>query len=62
MIEKELGNLTRAKDPFVMFIAKTWANEARQKKKKKNKIYSLTICSLSLGFIEEGRLCYSGRI
>ena len=31
MIEKELGNLTRAKDPFAMFIAKTWANEARQK-------------------------------
>ena len=36
MIEKELGNLTRANDPFVMFIAKTWANEARLKKIKQN--------------------------
>ena len=36
VIEKELSDLTRAKDPFVMFIAKTWANEARLKKIKQN--------------------------
>ena len=27
--EKELGNITRVKDHFVMFLAKTWADEAR---------------------------------
>ena len=31
MIEKELGDYVRAKDPSVMFIAKTWAEEARLK-------------------------------
>lgn len=28
-IEKVLGNIIRAKDPFVLFLAKTWVNEAR---------------------------------
>ena len=32
VIEKELGDLIRAKDPFVVFIAKTWTDEARLKK------------------------------
>ena len=34
---KDHGDLTRAKDPFVVFIAETWTSEARQKKKKNNK-------------------------
>jgi len=32
--EKELSDLTQAKDPFVMFIAETWTDEARLKKNK----------------------------
>ena len=28
---KELEVMSRAKDPFVVFIAKTWADEARLK-------------------------------
>ena len=31
MTEKELGDYARAKDPSVMFIAETWAEEARLK-------------------------------
>ena len=31
MIEKELGEISRAKDPSVMFIAETWADEERLK-------------------------------
>lgn len=31
---KDHGDLTRAKDPSVVFIAETWTGEARQKKKK----------------------------
>ena len=31
---KGLGELVWAKDPSIMFLAETWANEARQKKKK----------------------------
>ena len=27
--EKELGEINRAKDPSVMFIAETWADEAK---------------------------------
>ena len=34
--EKELGDLTWAQDPFAVFIVKTWTDEARLKKKKKN--------------------------
>ena len=34
--EKELGDLIRAKDPSVVFIAKTWMGEARLKKIKRN--------------------------
>ena len=32
--EKELGEINRAKDPSVMFIAETWADEARLKSLK----------------------------
>ena len=31
VIEKELGEINRAKDPSVMFIAETWADEDRLK-------------------------------
>ena len=34
--EKELGELIRAKDPSVVFLAKTWADEARLKKIKRD--------------------------
>lgn len=34
MTKKELGDLAWVKDPFIMFIAKTWTNEARLKKVK----------------------------
>ena len=30
-IGKELGDLVRAKDPSIVFIAETWADEARLK-------------------------------
>ena len=36
MIEKELGDLIWAKDPFVVFIAETQTVEARLKKIKRN--------------------------
>ena len=36
MIEKELGDLIRAKDPFVVCVAETWTDEARLKKIKQN--------------------------
>ena len=29
--ENKLADLVRAKDPSVMFLAETWADEARQK-------------------------------
>ena len=35
-IEKELGDLTQAQDPFILFLAKTWTDEARLKKIKRN--------------------------
>ena len=35
-IEKELGDLTWAQDPFILFLAKTWTDEARLKKIKRN--------------------------
>ena len=35
MTNKDHGDLTRAKDPSVVFIAETWTSEARQKTKKK---------------------------
>ena len=35
VIEKELSDLTQAKDPSVVFIAKTWMDEARLKKVKR---------------------------
>ena len=34
--EKELGDLTRAQDPSVLFIAETWTDEARLQKIKRN--------------------------
>ena len=34
VIEKELGDLTWAKDPSAMFIVKTWMDEVRLKKIK----------------------------
>ena len=34
---KELSELVWAKDPTVVFIAKTWANEVRLKERKKKK-------------------------
>lgn len=34
--EKELGVLLRAKDPFVLFVAETWTDEARLKDIKRN--------------------------
>ena len=34
--EKELGDLTRAQDPSVLFLAETWTDEARLKKIKRN--------------------------
>ena len=34
---KELGELVWAKDPSIMFLAETWADEAKAKKKKKIK-------------------------
>ena len=33
---RELGDLIRAKDPFIVFLAKTWADEARLKELKRN--------------------------
>ena len=33
--EKELSDLTRAKDPSVVFIVETWMDEARLKKIKR---------------------------
>ena len=36
--EKELHDLTRAKDPFVVFIIETWTDEARLKIKNKTNI------------------------
>ena len=36
MTEKELGDLIRAKDPSVVFIAETWMDETRLKKIKRN--------------------------
>ena len=35
VIEKELSDLTQAKDPSVVFIAKTWMDETRLKKVKR---------------------------
>ena len=35
VIEKELSDLTRAKDPSVVLIAETWMDEARLKKVKR---------------------------
>ena len=35
-IKKELGAIVRAKDPSVMFIAKTWVDEVRLKDIKRN--------------------------
>ena len=34
--EKELGDLTRAQDPSVLFLAETWTDEARLQKIKRN--------------------------
>lgn len=34
VIENELGDLTREKDPSIVFIAETWTNEARLNKIK----------------------------
>ena len=34
--EKELGDLNRAQDPSVLFIAETWTDEARLQKIKRN--------------------------
>ena len=45
--EKELGELIRAKDPSVVFLAKTWADEARLKKIKRDFDFLL------IGIIEE---------
>ena len=36
MTEKELGDITWAQDPSVMFIVETWMDEARLKKIKRN--------------------------
>ena len=33
---RELGDLIQAKDPSVVFLAETWADEARLKKVKRN--------------------------
>ena len=33
---RELGDLIRAKDPSVVFLAETWADEARLKEVKRN--------------------------
>ena len=33
---RELGDLIRAKDPFVVFLAETWADEARLKEIKRD--------------------------
>ena len=35
-IEKELGGLTQAQGPSVLFLAETWTDEARLKKIKRN--------------------------
>ena len=35
-IKKELGAIVRAKDPSIMFIAKTWVDEVRLKDIKRN--------------------------
>ena len=35
-IEKELGGLTQAQDPSVLFLAETWTDKARLKKIKRN--------------------------
>ena len=45
--EKELHDLTRAKDPFVVFIIETWTNEARLKIKNKTNItvWSYVLCA-----------------
>ena len=34
--EKELGNIIRAKDPPVVFLAETWADEARLERVLRN--------------------------
>ena len=34
--KKELGDLTRAQDPSVLFLTKTWTDETRLKKIKRN--------------------------
>ena len=36
VIEKELGDLIRVKDPSIVFIAETWTDETRLKKIKQN--------------------------
>ena len=35
---KELGELVWAKDPSIMFLAETWKDEAKAKKKKLSEI------------------------
>ena len=34
VIEKELGDLIRVKDPSIVFIVETWTDETRLKKMK----------------------------
>jgi len=37
--EKEIGDLTWAKDPFAVFIVETWIDEARLKNKIKQRLH-----------------------
>ena len=59
--EKELGEINRAKDPSVMFIAKTWADEARLKSIKHRLQFDhmFMVPRIHRG---GGVLCYSGGI
>ena len=50
--DREVADLIWAKHPSVVFIAKTWIDKVRLK--KKNRIYNLITCSLYFGFIEVG--------